>query len=240
MERFRFMMFRKVLGLFFLLVSLGIQGQSFQDAGTWISGQASLNLPNNVEAYLNPEIRIMENFTSMSQLYTDLGVQQSWGKHWSGQGEYRIGVKNYYTSLQSRQRISLGVGFDASQGDWKVGIVTRQQWGTGLITVSDISEVDVKTTFRCKGQVRYKLNKQVQLGQSIEGFFNSYTAAYTNWRYQGFAIWDLPKKQSLKTGYMIQKNVVSGELNYVVTVSWSGIFKFRKKESSGPSEKKES
>jgi hypothetical protein len=229
---------RYFLLLLFALQYFVVNAQFSQDAGGWWNANVGFELKHNRTFYVNPEIRQWDNFRSVRSAFTDIGVQQKWGKNVTGILEYRVGGRNDWTSWGFRHRISLGLAGKMEFKKWEIGVTVRQQLTQSSFSISDAADLDTKTTTRIKGGLKYKVNKDWEIYQSHELFFHSQFGQYTNWRWQTGVGYDLSKNQSIKLGYLIQRDLSNLATDYIVTGGWSYDFKFKKEGLKKGEEKK--
>jgi hypothetical protein len=87
--------------------------------------------------------------------------------------------------------------------------------------------------------LKYQWNKDWGIYQSHELFFNTTHLSYTNWRWQAGLAYDINKRQSIKLGYLIQRDLATRATDYVISGGWSYDFKFKKETQKKDGTKKE-
>jgi hypothetical protein len=234
------MIFRSfLLGVLLSLLGIRASGQFAQDAGAWWNANVSFEAKGDRTFYINPEIRQWDNGRSLRSAFTDIGVQQKWGKNVSGILEYRVGSRNEWEYWGFRHRLSLGLSGKIQWKKWDANLTLRQQLSQSNFSLSDATDIDTKTVTRLKGGLKYQWKKNWELYQTHELFFNSTTGAYNNWRWQAGVSYDITKNQSVKLGYLIQRDLSTLATDYVVTGGWSYDFKFKKEAQKKGEAKKE-
>lgn len=201
-----------------------------QDAGLWLSGKVDFEAKGKRNFYIAPEIRMYDNMRLMRSAFSDIGVQQKISKNWSSQMELRIGARSSEGLWNYRQRLSLGVQWKEDWGKWETSALIRQQWGQTQFGVGDWQDVDLSQNTRFRGGLKYTGLPKVDLYTTHEMFVNTYTQQYSSWRWQGGTDWNLKNNQSLKLGYLIQRDASSGDMDYVVTGGYSYAFELPKEK----------
>jgi hypothetical protein len=223
------MMFRKFFViLVFFCWGMTSYAQYNQDAGGWWNGKVGFELKDNRTIYFNPEIRQWDNFRSLRSAFIDVGVEQKIAKNINGVVEYRMGSRNEWLYWQFRHRLSFGVETEWKNDKLKGVLTLRQQIAQSNFSLQETMDLDTKTTTRLKGGIRYQIHKDLEIYQSHELFFNTTGLSYTNWRWQSGVSYDLNKRQSIKLGYLIQRDLSTMATDYVVTGGWSYDFKLKK------------
>jgi hypothetical protein len=115
-------------------------------------------------------------------------------------------------------------------GKWETSALIRQQWGQTQFGVGDWQDVDLSQNTRFRGGLKYTGLPKVDLYTTHEVFVNTYTQQYSSWRWQGGTDWNLKNNQSLKLGYLIQRDASSGDMDYVVTGGYSYAFELPKEK----------
>ncbi len=215
------MTYHKRVLFFFLFIPFCLWSQVQNDAGLWLSSKVSFELPAKHTFYVAPEIRLYDNMHQVRSAFADVGVQKKISKHWSAIGEMRIGARSSNELWNYRQRMSLGLQWKEDWGKWEPSILLRQQWGHSNFTFGDWQDVDLSHNTRLKGGMRYTGLDKIDLYTSHELFFNSYTRAYYNWRWQGGIDYNLKNHQHMKLGYLIQRDITNLKTDYVITGGWS-------------------
>jgi hypothetical protein len=233
------MTFRSFLFFLFHSLTYCAFGQYSQDAGGWWNAKVGFELKNNRTFYVNPEVRQWDNFRSLRSAFADIGLEQRITKNIYGTLEYRLGSRNEWLFWEFRHRLSLGIESAYEKKDWKAAITIRQQFAQANFSVSDAMDVDTKTTTRIKGSLKYQWNKDWGIYQSHELFFNTTHLSYTNWRWQAGLAYDINKRQSIKLGYLIQRDLATRATDYVISGGWSYDFKFKKETQKKDGTKKE-
>lgn len=221
----------RLLLFIFILASLFVQAQQ-KDAGAWVSSKIDFEGKGKRNFYLAPEIRMYDNMRLVRSAFTDIGVQQRLSKHWSTQAEMRLGARSSAGLWNYRQRLSIGVQWKNDWGKWETSALIRQQWGQTHFGVGDWQDADLSQNTRLRGAIKYTGLPKVDLYTSHELFFNTYTQQYSTWRWQGGTDWDLKNHQSLKLGYLIQRDIASADMDFVVTAGYSYAFELPKEKDT--------
>ncbi len=214
--------------LFFSIPFLLLSQQ--QDAGLWISGKVNFEAKGKRDFFVAPEMRLYDNMRLVRSAFTDVGVQQKLSKSWSAQAEMRIGARSSNGLWNYRQRLSVGAQWKYDWGKWETSALMRQQWGQTQFGVGDWQDADLSQNTRLRGGVKFTGLPKVDLYTSHELFFNTNTQQYSTWRWQGGTDWNLKNHQSLKLGYLIQRDISSGDMDYVVTGGYAYAFELPKEK----------
>ncbi len=214
--------------LFFSIPFLLLSQQ--QDAGLWISGKVNFEAKGKRDFFVAPEMRLYDNMRLVRSAFTDVGVQQKLSKSWSAQAEMRIGARSSNGLWNYRQRLSVGAQWKYDWGKWETSALMRQQWGQTQFGVGDWQDADLSQNTRLRGGVKFTGLPKVDLYTSHELFFNTNTQQYSTWRWQGGTDWNLKNHQSLKLGYLIQRDISSGDMDYVITGGYAYAFELPKEK----------
>lgn len=207
--------------------------QQWKDAGGWFSSKVSFDGKDGRVFYIAPELRLDENLTRIAGAFSDFGVQQKISKGIQFQAELRSGIRQDWNYVTYRQRLGLGLSGEIGVGDWEMGILLRQQWGQSNFDFSERVDVDTRTVSRARASLKFNYSKNLSFYTSHELFFSTTDHSYTNWRWQGGMSKELSKNQSVKLGYLIQQDQMTGGQDFVVTGGWSYQFKrYKEKEES--------
>jgi hypothetical protein len=216
---------------FFILLSLStVLIAQQKDAGMWVAGKVDFEGKGKRNFYFAPEVRMYDNMRLVRSAFTDLGVQQKLSKNWSTQAELRVGARSNAGLWNYRQRLTMGVQWKNDWGKLETSALVRQQWGQTQFGVGDWQDADLSQNTRLRAGLKYTGLPKVDLYTSHELFFNTSTQSYSNWRWQGGTDWDLKNHQGLKLGYLIQRDVASGDMDYVVTAGYSYAFELPKEK----------
>ncbi|MFM7725641.1 MAG: DUF2490 domain-containing protein, partial [Flavobacteriales bacterium] len=160
----------------FLLALTFVITQAFsqtKDAGLWMDVGFSRELGDRFEYAVSPEIRLDENLTRWSRLFTDASLEFKYNKHISLSAAYRGGVGNDGVHIDGRHRMQYGLGLKQKWNDWTVQYQSRVQFA--LNAAWSDADVDFNTTWRNRLTLKYGGLKKTDLATAYETF-NSVSA----------------------------------------------------------------
>ncbi|MFM7815228.1 MAG: DUF2490 domain-containing protein [Flavobacteriales bacterium] len=217
--------------LLFTLSLVNMHGQ-FKDAGLW--SEIALSAEYHKWTFqCAPEVRMHENITRVGRAFVDVGAQYKWSKSFFLTTTYRIGVGDEIDYYDLRQRIQGGFGMKKKYGDFTFTLLSRMQMALqGKFAETD---ADFMSTWRNRIQAKYALTKKWGFSSSYEFFHGVHRYQpmdFQNWRWMATLERDLPNKQSVRFGYLIQKkrNSSPQELDFVFLVSYDLQINFERKE----------
>lgn len=206
----------------------------FKDAGLWSEIAVSVE-HKDWTFQCAPEVRMHENITRVGRAFVDFGVQYKWSKQVFITSTYRAGVADQIDYYDTRQRMQLGMGWKQKFGDLTCTWLSRAQVAMqGRFAETD---ADFQTTWRNRVQLKYNLTKKWAVGSSMELFHNIeryQSASLQNWRWMATLDRDLPNKQSIRVGYLIQKNLSNSpqEIDFVFLLGYNFQFDWKTEEKN--------
>ena len=217
--------------LLFTLFTVNMQGQ-FKDAGLW--SEIALSAEHHDWTFqCAPEVRMHENITRVGRAFVDLGAQFKWSKSFFFTTTYRVGIADQLNDYDLRQRIQAGVGLKKKYKDLSITLLSRMQVAAqGRFVETD---ADFLSTWRNRIQAKYAMTKKWGFSTSYEffhGLQRYQPLEFQNWRWMATLERDLPRKQSVRFGYLIQRkrNSSPQELDFVFLMSYDIQISFKKKE----------
>lgn len=223
---------RNLLTILAFLLSSALFAQQ-KDAGLWTSVSFKGEFSKKLQWSVAPEVRLRDNMTNVSSVFTDVGLDLDLAKKFSLALTYRFGQRNEIDFFETRQRLQLGLGYKISYNDWTINLATRYQ---GRIEGGqDDGDADFATTWRNKISVKFEGFKKWELGTSYE-IFHAYddgvALKWNDWRWTASAERKINKRNFYSVGYLIQRDLVSSEpsMDFVVLLSYKHVFKKKKKD----------
>ena len=230
---------RKAALLFFVIVHSFVSAQNMNDAGMWNAFSFSAEIKDltpwkdpkifkDWRVYVNPEFRLDENFSRLSNYFSDLGTEKKWSKFLSTSVEYRIGGRREEDWYNLRRRWSYGLQLSLPIKDFKISATTRCQ-----IAKSTSSDIDLTSTWRQKLGVEYSRWDNFSVQLSHELFFEPITLENSNWRSQFIVKYKLDKSNALSLGYLVQRDLTNADMDFVLLTGYKWELN-KKKEKSTP------
>ena len=203
------------------------------DAGLWMGFKSKVELTKKLDVSVDPEIRLSENLSYVSGIFTDVGAEYRISKPLYVSVTYRIGARHKDVFWDMRQRISTGLEVKQKFGDFSVSFLTRYQASRQGIQVEN--DPDFSASWRNKLSAKFDGIKKTDLGMSFELFQAAgpyETAELTDWRWTADIERKLSKRRYVSLGYLIQKNLVSTqpEMDFVVLAGYKYLPDFSKKK----------
>ena len=226
------------LFIFAFLVSY-CSAQNMNDAGTWntfsFSGDIKDLTPwkdpkiaKDWSVHVDPEMRFDENLTRLYGYFADFGTEKKWSKYLLSSVEYRVGARREESWYNYRARWSLGAQLSLPFKNFKLSSTTRYQ-----IAKVASSDLDLKSTWRQKVSLEYSGWKNFGIQMSHELFFLPVSLSNTNWRSQVSVKYKLDKSNAISVGYLVQRDLTNGDMDFVILTSYKWEFN-KKKEKSTP------
>ena len=212
-----------------------------KDAGLWVGSSFSFELAEvflsnnkalkNWNFYAAPELRLDENMTRVNGFFSDFGTSKKWNKYIATTIENRIGGKRSQGEYNFRKRWSYGLQLILPSKQFKLSSTTRYQSTTTYGT-----DIDLKAAWREKFTFEFSGLKNVNVQLSHELFFEPITYTYTDWRSQINLKFKINKTSNFSVGYLIQKDLGNGDMDFVVLsgYKWELNRKKKKAESNSP------
>lgn len=231
-------MIRNSLGIILcLFVTSGLA--QYKDAGMWADVSFSTDVSKKLKLSVAPEIRMNENMSHVSRIFSDFGLQAELRKNLSASVTYRLGAANQGNFFESRQRLQWGLAYKNKIDNFSWGVQSR--WQLAIADFSGESDADFVTVLRNKLQIKYTGLKKTDVSMAFEIFNN--TSNYqnfvmTNWRWTANIERKINKRNAISCGYLIQKSLLDSpqEIDFVVLLSYSCEIKWKKeKKEESPS-----
>lgn len=218
--------------LFLLLLALDASSQK-QDAGIWFGIKLTTDLTKKLEASISPELRLDENLSRLSGIFSDFELEYKLNKLLFISGAYRFGWRRNNNWLDSRQRFTGGIGAKHKSGDFTFAILSRYQT-TGFVSSAE-NDADLSVSWRNKFSVKFGGLKKTDLSTSFE-IFNAAgpfdVIQLTDWRWQAEVERKLSKRRFISAGYMIQQDLSGSqvETDFVFLLGYKYLPDFKKKK----------
>jgi hypothetical protein len=181
----------------------------------------------NWNFYAAPEVRLNENITQVSGFFSDLGTTKKWNKYITTSIEHRIGGKRNNQEYDLRKRWSYGLQLTVPLKKMKISSTSRYQ-----STVTYGADIDLKETWREKFSLEYAGFKNLEIQISHELFFKPITYEYSDWRSQLNFKFRINKSKSISVGYLVQKDLGDGDMDFVLLSGYKWEFNRKKKKST--------
>ena len=232
--------------LSFLFIVFFVSAESIfaqqKDAGLWLSSSFSMEMEElflvknkvlkNWNFYAAPEVRLDENMTRVNGFFSDIGTSKKWNKYIATSIEHRIGGKRIQGEYNLRKRWSYGLQLMLPVGKFKISSTTRYQ-----STTTYGVDLDLKTTLREKFTLEYTGIKNVGIQVSHELFFVPITYENSDWRSQFNLKFKVNKSSSFTLGYLVQKDLGNGDMDFVLLSGYKWELNRKKKNSDTNSTK---
>jgi len=178
------------------------------DFGVWARINIEKKFNKNNTLSINPEIRMYENATEVSNIYTDIGFSKKFNIFSAGIS-YRIGVKKKFDDTYNlRHRLMIDASYK-----YKLSKQIIASFRTRLqMQYADLHQQNAwrnpSLTFRHRYMLQYKPQKKITLAASTE-FFHSITDQFqlSTIRWPITITYSINKKSEIGAGFMVQKEL---------------------------------
>ncbi|NVO19905.1 MAG: DUF2490 domain-containing protein [Bacteroidetes bacterium] len=194
------------------------------DAGTWLSVNLSKDFSQAVGLNFSQEVRIMENYSEVMTIFSDLGLEYRFNKHLKASLNYRFlndkrlddtysGKNRFYMDLSYRQKV-------------KPFLVTvRERFQSQFSEPYSSGDNNPELTARTKAALKLDLKFKVSPYISFEGFTPLNTPGsrlLPKTRYACGMEYDFAPRQMLDLSFLVQSSNSSVPArDYVVCLGYS-------------------
>jgi hypothetical protein len=200
--------FRKYLLIFFLFI-MGIKAfPQNNDAGLWLSANIEKNFNQYLGISFSEELRLMENISEASTIFSDIGFEYRYNKHLKASAHYRfLNDRRLDDSYASKNRFYFDISY--RQKIKPFAFLLRERLQSQFVEFNSSQENNPELYSRTKATVKLDLKYKVSPYLSTELFnpINNPAARFVDKaRYcAGFEYLFSPR-QMLDLNYMIQKS----------------------------------
>jgi hypothetical protein len=223
--------------LFFVLLASFGSAQNVNDAGMWNAFSFSSDIKDltpwkdpkifkDWSLHIDPEIRLNENVSQVSNVFSDFGTDKKWSKYLTTTLEYRVGARREEDWFNVRKRWSLGAQLSYPFKNFKLSSTTRCQ-----ISRAITSEIDIKSIWREKISLEFSKWEKLTFQVSHELFFLPITLENSNWRSQVSLKYKLDKSNAISVGYLVQRDLSNADMDFVILTGYK--WEFNKKKDKG-------
>lgn len=215
----------KAVFLFFLLFLAVPSFAQQNDAGAWLSVGIEKKLGKRLSVALTEEVRLMENFTEASVIFTDLGLSYKPGRNFSLAGNYRFeNDRLLNNSYQNGHKFYFDLGYRHRFG--MVILALRERLQSAAAGSTPFGEsTEYKKYARTKATLRLTSSSRFQPYMSTEWFVpvdEGEGFRFDRTRNEAGVDFKLNPSQEIGLGCMYQRNTdrSKGDL-YVVKLQYT-------------------
>lgn len=144
--------------VFLIITSRGLA--QVNDAGLWLSGNVEKQFSQSFSMSLSEELRLMENVSEASTVFTDLGLEYKLNKHFRIAGHYRfINDRRLDNSYRQNNRFYLDLSYRRKFKP--VSITLRERIQSEYAGFNTGEEVNPELYLRTKATIKLDLDRKI-------------------------------------------------------------------------------
>jgi hypothetical protein len=154
--------------LFFCFFSFQLFSQNINDAGLWSTFTLKKEITKKTTLIFDQEFRLRENYTLLNLLYSNIGFNSKFNKHFSIEPSYRYIQKLMKDDEFSfRHRFSLDLNYKYKVKRFSYSLRARYQREVKNVMSSKFGWLSEKY-FRIRAQAEYQLNAKLSTYYNLE------------------------------------------------------------------------